>query len=251
MSHDLDLWFSGQDLQTANNLVFCAQQYGGSGCLLDAACTTECFASNRIGYTTNCAACFADMPSCSLREGCLFLCTNPDTAVECAECSVPCQEELKQCTGLPVVVSANLEDLGVITATTRTVDLRQADLSGSSSLEQECDKDVDLEEEGIGPLHVIYDLLFFDAVRTAWHNDARLLAIMVVVFSGFWPYAKNIILMFAWYLPMTQKQRTNVLKWLRRLGKFTLVDVYVSCLCIEKRPVLSVPAADLMFALAL
>jgi hypothetical protein len=66
--------------------------------------------------------------------------------------------------------------------------------------------------------------------QIAWKNDARLLAVIVVAFSLVWPYTKNVILMFAWYWPMTEHSRTQILLWLRRLGKYTLIDVYVrSC----------------------
>jgi hypothetical protein len=55
-----------------------------------------------------------------------------------------------------------------------------------------------------------------------------LLAVVVVAFSIVWPYTKNIILLLAWYWPMTERTRTQILLWLRRLGKYALVDVYVS-----------------------
>lgn len=72
----------------------------------------------------------------------------------------------------------------------------------------------------------MYDLTFVDSVRRAWNGDVKLLAFIVVIFSGIWPYAKNIILIIAWYLPMTARQRTWVLLWLKRLSKYTLVDVF-------------------------
>jgi hypothetical protein len=55
-----------------------------------------------------------------------------------------------------------------------------------------------------------------------------LLAVVVVAFSIVWPYTKNIILLLAWYWPLTERTRTQILLWLRRLGKYALVDVYVS-----------------------
>ena len=48
----------------------------------------------------------------------------------------------------------------------------------------------------------------------------------MVVFSGIWPYAKNLILVYSWYAPLTVEKRTSVLTWLLRLSKYTLVDVF-------------------------
>ena len=58
------------------------------------------------------------------------------------------------------------------------------------------------------------------------NGDAQLLAIIVILFSGIWPYAKNIILVIVWYTPMSIKRQSEIILWLSRLSKYTLVDVF-------------------------
>merc|ERR1719263_2168181 len=47
------------------------------------------------------------------------------------------------------------------------------------------------------------------------------------MFSGIWPYLKNVILAIVWYIPMSAESQTSVLLWLSRLSKYTLVDVFL------------------------
>ena len=104
----------------------------------------------------------------------------------------------------------------------------------SESPEEICERQQEnVNAEEVDEFFVVYELMFFQAIKTAWTSDARLLAVIVVLFSGIWPYAKNIILLLAWYLPLTVQQRDRVLTWLRRLGKYTLVDIYVSCCSVS------------------
>jgi hypothetical protein len=53
---------------------------------------------------------------------------------------------------------------------------------------------------------------------------------MIALFSGFWPYLKLMLMMFAWMSPVgmcgTEKRET-MLMWLDALGKYSLVDAYV------------------------
>ena len=77
-----------------------------------------------------------------------------------------------------------------------------------------------------------YRSLTLSFFQVAWNGGARLLAVVVVAFSFVWPYTKNVILMFAWYMPLSERSRSQVLLWLRRLGKYTLTDVYVSLMLL-------------------
>jgi hypothetical protein len=62
--------------------------------------------------------------------------------------------------------------------------------------------------------------------------NARIWALflLVVVFSGIWPYLKLLLLLYAWVAPPTlvsQKRRGELLFSLDALGKFSLVDTFV------------------------
>jgi hypothetical protein len=56
------------------------------------------------------------------------------------------------------------------------------------------------------------------------------LAILVAVLSGFWPYAKLVLMLICWVMPQrlfSFKMRENCLMVLDALGKWSLIDAYV------------------------
>ena len=228
---DQNKWLLGGGAQSkSNDTNFCSQEYANpvtgrvGGCSLNQECHEQCFA-DAIGYSEPCATCFAEVPICISLIDCDSLCAGDPTATECLECLAPCDEAFYNCTGLQIVDSSG----SILNSNTGSVSSAIARSStGSDSNDAVCQRQrqgVDLED--VKEYFVVYEIMFFRAVHTAWNSDARLLAVIVVVFSGAWPYIKNLILMLAWYLPLTNKRRSWVLKWLRRLGKYTLVDIYV------------------------
>jgi hypothetical protein len=69
-----------------------------------------------------------------------------------------------------------------------------------------------------------------NSIRSMWHAQVYPLALLILLFSGIWPYVKNVMLLACWTLPlnyMSFKQRKKVLHWLDFLGKWSLVDAYV------------------------
>jgi len=70
-----------------------------------------------------------------------------------------------------------------------------------------------------------YELTFVGSVQDSWSNGAKFLTVVIVIFSGIWPYLKNVILVMVWYIPMSVESQASVLLWLSRLSKYTLVDV--------------------------
>ena len=99
---------------------------------------------------------------------------------ECQQCNTPCIEELRMCTGLPEV-----------------------DNSGTLSPKNETDKNIILlpnkatgnncnafELQEIDEWYNVYDLTFVKSIQDAWNGDAKLLAVIIVLFSGIWPYLK-------------------------------------------------------------
>ena len=76
-------------------------------------------------------------------------------------------------------------------------------------------------------LYEVYSISFVDSIRDAANGGAWWLVIILVCLSGIWPYLKNVIMMVAWFVPMTTKQRSSLLQWLTRLAKWSLVDVFV------------------------
>jgi len=63
-----------------------------------------------------------------------------------------------------------------------------------------------------------------------WNAGAKSLAILIVLFSGVWPYSKLLVTLFLWFAPtrwVSSKRRGSILCWLDVLGKWSMVDVFV------------------------
>ena len=84
----------------------------------------------------------------------------------------------------------------------------------------------DFDLDAIDTWYTAYNLTFINSIQAAWNGDAKLLAVIIVLFSGIWPYLKNIILVMIWYIPASPQTQTATLLWLSRLSKYTLVDVF-------------------------
>lgn len=245
---DFLLW---QDEGGASNKTkesnYCAKKYNANGCLLDQPCTTECF-SAVFGYTEPCAACFAAIPLCSLNAGCAFICQQQGGEnADCSECTKGCNAEFKICTGLPDAVESTLPPAaaaagaGSNNSTDNTTTISPSPSpsqqgipinSAAESSAHVCARQQEgVDVEDVAEFYVAYQLQFFTAIRTGWTSNAELLAVIVFMFSGLWPYVKNAILLATWYLPLTEQRRDRTLLWLRRVGKYTLVDIYVRAVC--------------------
>lgn len=224
---DNEIWIAGGNYNKSQQSNWCAREYNGEGCLLDAACSTTCFV-NVWNYTTPCAQCFADIPGCSLGQGCGFICQEDGLSEECSTCTEPCNQIFDTCSGLErpaVTYPGEGEGNNDTTATSApTAEALAQETNAETCARQQEGVDAELVDE----YYIAYELQFFSAIKTAWNSDAKLLAVIVVIFSGMWPYTKNIILALAWYLPLSVQRRDWVMMWLRRLGKYTLVDIYVS-----------------------
>jgi hypothetical protein len=214
---------------------YCAREFRSPPCFMDSACNSECF-HEVGGYSEPCAACFGVLPACGFENNCAFICQQDGFSPECKSCNKPCDATFQNCSGLDPNLQVNVTLPPFFSPTTTNVsDDKDVEVSTAfMSNEEICE----FQQEGIDPedydtFYVVYEVQFFKAIHTAWTSDARLLAVIVVAFSGIWPYAKNVILVFTWYLKLTEKQRTWILKWLHRLGKYTLIDIYiVILLCV-------------------
>jgi len=63
-----------------------------------------------------------------------------------------------------------------------------------------------------------------------WNAGATVLAILIVIFSGLWPYSKLLITLFIWFAPtrwLSSNRRGKLLHWLDVLGKWSMIDVFV------------------------
>lgn len=135
------------------------------------------------------------------------------TGPECERCTSPCLIELAKCTGLSGMNST--DDDGVSSG---------EGVPNEAVVAIEYCSEFDLEDIDIW--YEVYAIRFIQSVKDAWNGDAELLAVIIVLFSGLWPYVKSIILIVVWFYPATMESQQMALLWLARLSKYTLVDIF-------------------------
>jgi hypothetical protein len=62
-----------------------------------------------------------------------------------------------------------------------------------------------------------------------WKAGGKELAILILAFSGVWPYTKQVISLILWFLPpssLPSSSRGNVFRWLDALAKWSMIDIF-------------------------
>ena len=72
------------------------------------------------------------------------------------------------------------------------------------------------------------------AISKLWIGDGlsshfvpRLGALILIVFSGFWPHMKLIMLQYYLFVKVSEKERSKGLYWLSSLGKFSIAGIWM------------------------
>ena len=76
----------------------------------------------------------------------------------------------------------------------------------------------------------LFDFGLVNSVRDMWNAGSWVLSLLVAIFSGFWPYAKLVLMLISFCLPasiLPHKSREKILLILDATGKFSILDTYV------------------------
>jgi hypothetical protein len=82
-----------------------------------------------------------------------------------------------------------------------------------------------------------------------WNAGGKGLAMLILIFSGIWPYTKQIMTLVLWFLPpsMTSlSRRGTILLWLDWLAKWSMIDIFVLVVCIAAFRV-SIQSPEVLF----
>eukprot|EP00536_Pseudo-nitzschia_multiseries_P018323 jgi/Psemu1/321305/estExt_fgenesh1_pm.C_23840001 len=63
-----------------------------------------------------------------------------------------------------------------------------------------------------------------------WNAGGKELAILILIFSGIWPYTKQVMTLILWFTPTSWvpiSRRGSILIWLDRLAKWSMIDIFV------------------------
>ena len=122
-------------------------------------------------------------------------------------------------------------------------------LSGHLSLGASVDLDVHLAGEAL----VIKELFVFsmaESIQDMWDAGAKELAILILIFSGIWPYTKQLAVLMLWFLPprlVSVARRESIFVWLDILGKWSFVDIFVLILSLSSFRVAIMTSDDLSY----
>ncbi len=86
---------------------------------------------------------------------------------------------------------------------------------------------------GAEVLHLgsLFKFSLTSSVKDMWQAHVYVLAVLVALCSGVWPYTKLILLGVCWFSP-TIPRRGQILEWIDVLGKWALVDTFVMTLML-------------------
>jgi len=87
-------------------------------------------------------------------------------------------------------------------------------------------------------LYIYQSFFEFSIAQTTidmWKSGARSLALIIGIFSGLWPYTKQSITMFLWFMPTTRinaRTRGFLFVWLDTFAKWSTIDIYILIITI-------------------
>lgn len=83
------------------------------------------------------------------------------------------------------------------------------------------------------PMDQFYSFAILDTTIEMWYAGAREMAVFLLIFSGIWPYTKQLISLLCWVMPPTRLSittRGSVYLWLDTLAKWSIMDIFVTLL---------------------
>ncbi len=111
---------------------------------------------------------------------------------------------------------------------------------------------VNIEAEFAGEKIVVEKFFEFSMASSTvdiWNAGGHELAILILIFSGIWPYTKQLITLVLWFLPPTlcsTSRRGSILLWLDCLAKWSIIDIFVLVISIAAFRV-SIVSPDVAF----
>jgi hypothetical protein len=102
-------------------------------------------------------------------------------------------------------------------------------LSGHISLGASVDINAQIGGESF-KVKEVFVFSMAESIMDMWEAGAKELAILIIFFSGLWPYTKQFTVLFLWFAGpnlTSVSRRESILLWLDTLGKWSFVDIFV------------------------
>jgi hypothetical protein len=97
---------------------------------------------------------------------------------------------------------------------------------------------VNIEAELAGEKFRVEKFFEFSMAKSTvdiWNAGGQELAILILIFSGIWPYTKQLVTLVLWFLPPSRcsiSRRGSILLWLDWLAKWSMIDIFVLVISI-------------------
>jgi len=107
-------------------------------------------------------------------------------------------------------------------------------LSGHLSLGGTVNVDVKVGGDVIN-ISNFFEFSIAQSVLDIWRAGGKALAILIIIFSGVWPYTKQLVTLFLWFAPtgmVSISRRGSIFIWLDALAKWSMIDVFVLILSL-------------------
>mmetsp|Transcript_24398 Transcript_24398/g.36198 ORF Transcript_24398/g.36198 Transcript_24398/m.36198 type:complete len:2877 (+) Transcript_24398:149-8779(+) len=107
-------------------------------------------------------------------------------------------------------------------------------LSGHLSLGGTVNVDIHLGGNSIN-INDFFEFSIAQSTLDIWRAGGKGLAILMIIFSGVWPYTKQLVTLFLWFAPtrmVTISRRGSILLWLDSLAKWSMIDIFVLILSL-------------------
>jgi len=78
-------------------------------------------------------------------------------------------------------------------------------------------------------INQLFEFSMAKSTLDLWDAGAKSLAVLLVIFSGIWPYSKQLIVLFLWFASPSQvsvSRREQCYIWLDVLGKWSMLDIF-------------------------
>jgi len=80
-----------------------------------------------------------------------------------------------------------------------------------------------------------FDFSMARSIVDLWDAGGKALAVILLIFSGIWPYTKQLTTLVLWFSPPTKlstSRRESILLWLDRFGKWSMIDIFILVIMI-------------------
>lgn len=102
-------------------------------------------------------------------------------------------------------------------------------LSGHFSIAAETAFEANVAGERFA-LERFFQFAIMQSTVDMWEAGAKEMAIFLLIFSGIWPYVKQLISLVCWFMPpskLSVSTRGSTFLWLDTLAKWSMVDIFV------------------------